>query len=106
MTQIAENALKTRRNAWFLKKAQNAQKTQESRKEYAIEQSDAANRLQSLELRPRPARRWAVVHGLHGADHVPALPEDGRRADAAAVQPASDCAKEVRLGEPGQVRRR
>ena len=40
----------------------------------------------ALELLQRPARRRPVVRRLRRAAHVPALPEDGRRADRAAVQ--------------------
>ena len=65
-----------------------------------------ANRQQSLELRPRPAGRRPLVHGLHRADHLPALSQDGRRADQAAVQPPAHRAAEVRLAEPAEAGRR
>src|SRR6266513_340034 len=44
-------------------------------------QRHSADRQQGLELRARSTRPRAVVHGLYGADHVPALSENGRRAD-------------------------
>jgi len=43
-----------------------------------------------VELLQRPARRRAVVRRLPRAAHVPAVPEDGRRADTAAVLAAGD----------------
>ena len=39
------------------------------------------DRPEALELLQRPARRRAVVPGLHRATHVPAVPEDGGRAE-------------------------
>jgi hypothetical protein len=38
------------------------------------------NRPEALELLPRPARRRPQLPGLPGAAHLPALPQDGRRA--------------------------
>ena len=72
----------------------------------ADEHRHPADRQQSLELRPRPAGRRPFVHGLHGADHLPALPQDGRRDDQAALQPPAHRAAEVRLGEPAEAGRR
>ena len=46
------------------------------------------HRPEALELLQRPARRRPLVRRLHRAAHLPAVPQDGGRADAAAVQPA------------------
>ena len=47
-------------------------------KQQLTDKIEQAHLQQSLELRARSARRRAVVHGLHGADHVSALFENGR----------------------------
>ena len=46
-----------------------------------------ADRQPCVELRPSAPRRRSVLHGLHRADHLPALPLDGTRADPAALEP-------------------
>ncbi len=53
-------------------------------------------RPEAVELLQRPARRRPVVRRLRRAADLPAVPEDGRRADQAAVQPAG--------GRPGRAR--
>ncbi len=70
------------------------------RKEAQHEQRHPADGRQGVKLRTRPAGRRPVLHGLHGADHLPAVPEDGRRADQAALLPQGHRAQGPRLAEP------
>ena len=53
------------------------------------------DRRQAVELLQHPAGRRAVVRRLRGAAHLPAVPEDGRR--AAPARPRPDRARGLRL---------
>ena len=66
-------------------------------------------RSEALELLQHPARRRAVVRRLRRAADLPALPQDGPRADAAAAQRAVAAAGRLRLAvslEQGRRRAR
>ena len=63
-------------------------------------------RIKTLELLQRPPGRWNELRRLRGAAHVPAVPQDGRRAHEAAVQPAECRAREVQLAYAAQEGRR
>src|SRR5207247_1386581 len=59
-----------------------------------------------LELLQRPSRRRALLRRLPRAADLPALPEDGGRADEAAVRPAGLRPRGSRLADPARPRRR
>jgi hypothetical protein len=60
----------------------------------------------ALELLQHPPRRRAVVRRLPRAAHIPPVPEDGGRADEAAILAAADRPRRARLAEPPRPRRR
>src|SRR5690606_2560051 len=64
------------------------------------------HRQQALVLLPRPPRRWPLLRRLSRAADVPALPQDGGRADAAAVAPPFARPRGLGLAEPDLPRRR
>src|SRR5712692_3120256 len=59
----------------------------------------------ALELLQHPPRRRALVRRLPRAAHVPALPEDGGRADEAAILAGGDRAGRPRLALAPRPRR-
>ena len=61
-------------------------------------------RAEALELLQRAARRRALLRRLRGAAHLPAVSEDGRRADPATVQPRASGALRTRLAVPTRSR--
>ena len=58
------------------------------------------HRPEALELLQRPPRRRPVVPGLHRAADVPAVPEDGRRADASRRSAARQSSPMAWTGPP------
>jgi hypothetical protein len=71
------------------------------------ERPTPADRREAVELLQHPAGRRALVRRLRRAAHVPAVPQDGRRAEPAAVEQGIAGAGGVRLAEPaGEGRRR
>ena len=64
------------------------------------------NRPETLELLQRPPRRRHELRRLRRAAHLSALPQDGRRADQEALQPAKPGPGRLRLAEPAEEGRR
>ena len=59
-----------------------------------------------MELLPRPAGRRGELRRLRGAVDLSAVPQDGRRANQAALQQALRHPRRLRLAQPGFKRRR
>ena len=64
------------------------------------------HRPETLELLQRAARRRHELRRLRGAAHLPAVPQDGRRAQPAALEPAQPHCQGLRLAVTAGERRR
>ena len=87
------------RRDWLSSTAARAFRTTRSNGGSNCERRREPHRPEALVLLPRPARRRALLPGLPGAAHLPAVPEDGRRARTAHRRAAADTGR-LSLGEP------